>query len=336
MMASKGQQILFNLPELSAGIYDHCTSRCYHPLKLRWRVSKMWQIIGAGAIGCLWAANLKRIGQDVHLVTRNDRLTNTLHYQNLQQQQLKFKISCSKTLLNSDDPVLVCVKATQVKQAIQDQLQMIRKQQVIILMHNGMGCAEQVQKLLPDNPIICATTANASLLNGPLNIRQTGLGNTYLGAFNQSAKQHKYLLETLNSALTNTYWADDIKQKLWLKLVINSAINPLTALFQIKNGGLQDSYFEQKIISIAKESLQIAKAEQIHFKEEELLKTINQVIAATAENYSSMNRDLFFQRNTENEYINGYLLKKAQQHKIVTPCIESLYQKVMDAERVTS
>ena len=295
----------------------------------------MWQIIGAGAIGCLWAANLKRIGQDVHLVTRQALSTNTLHYQDLQQQQLEFKISHSKTLLNSNDPVLVCVKATQVKQAIQEQLQMIGAQQVIVLMHNGMGCAEQVQKLLPDNPIICATTANASLQHGPLDIQQTGLGSTYLGAFNQSAKQYKYLVKTLNSALTDTHWADDIKQKLWLKLLINSAINPLTALFQIKNGGLQDSFFEKKIISIAKESLQVAKAEQIYFTEEELLEKINQVIVATAENYSSMNRDLFFQRNTENEYINGYLLKKAQQHKIVTPFIESLYRKIKDAERGT-
>ena len=296
----------------------------------------MWQIIGAGAIGCLWAANLKRIGQDIHLVTRNDPLTNTLHYRNLQQQQLELQISCSKTLLNSDDPVLVCVKATQVKQAIQEQLHLIGARQVIILMHNGMGCAEQVQKLLPDNPIICATTANASLLHGPLNIQQTGLGHTYLGAYNQSANRYKYLAKILNSALTNTCWADDIKHKLWLKLLINSAINPLTALFQIKNGELQGSSFQPKIISIAKESLQIAEAEQIHFQEEELLNTINQVIAATAENYSSMNRDLFFQRNTENEYINGYLLKKAQQHEIATPCIESLYRKVRDAERVTS
>ena len=295
----------------------------------------MWQIIGAGAIGCLWAANLKRIGQDVHLITRRALPANTLHYQDLQQQRLQFKISCSKTLLNSHDPVVVCVKATQVKQAIQAHLETISAQQVIILMHNGMGCAEQVQKLLPDNPIICATTANASLQHGPLNIQQTGLGSTYLGAFNPSAKQYKYLVETLNSALADTHWTDHIKQKLWLKLLINSAINPLTALFQIKNGGLQNRSFEQKIASIIKEGRQIAKAEQIHFKEEELLNIINQVIAASAENYSSMNRDLFFRRNTENEYINGYLLKKAQQHIIATPCIKSLYQKIQAAEKNT-
>jgi len=293
----------------------------------------MWQIIGAGAIGCLWAANLKRIGQDVHLVTRCNVPENTLYYQNLQQQRRQFTVSSSTSLLNAADPILVCVKATQVKQAIQDQLPMIAAQQVIILMHNGMGCAEQIQQLLPNNPIICATTANACLLHGPLNVQQTGLGASFLGAFNKKALHYKNLAQPLNLALENTGWVTDIKQKLWLKLLINSAINPLTAIFQIKNGGLQKPAFEQQIVSISREGLLLASAEKIYFQEKELLNIIRQVIAATAENYSSMNRDLFFQRNTENEYINGYLLKKARQHNIAAPCIESLYQQIRNLEK---
>lgn len=295
----------------------------------------MWQIIGAGAIGCLWAANLQRTGQDVHLVTRSNLPANTLHYQDLQQQRLQFEVSCSNNLLNAADPILVCVKATQVEQAIQEQLPMISTQQPIILMHNGMGCAELVQQLLPDNPIICATTANASLLHGPLNIQQTGLGATCLGAFNDLATHYKDLVQPLNLALENTCWAEDIKQKLWLKLLINSVINPLTAIFKIKNGGLQEAAFQQQIISISREGLLIADAEKIYFQEHELLEIIRQVIVATAENYSSMNRDLFFQRNTENEYINGYLLKKARQHNIATPCIASFYQQIKRLEQST-
>ncbi len=293
----------------------------------------MWQIIGAGAIGCLWAANLKRTGQDVHLVSRSVLLSDTLHYQDLQQQDHQFTMSSGTTLINSTDPVLVCVKATQVKQAIQKQLKMIGPQQVIILMHNGMGCAEQIQKLLPNNPIICATTANASLLHAPLEIQQTGLGITYLGPFNKQAKLHKDLVRPLNLALANTHWADDIKQKLWLKLLINIAINPLTAIYQIKNGLLQQSAFEPKIAAITTEALQVAQAEDIHFEESELLNIIRQVIDATAENYSSMNRDIYFQRSTENEYIGGYLLKKASRHNIEIPSIKSLYQQIKLLEK---
>ena len=296
----------------------------------------MWQIVGAGAIGCLWAANLQRIGQNIHLVSHSKLALKTLRYKNLQHQQQTFAISCSTTLLNSNDPILVCVKATQVKQAIQDQLHLISPQQIIILMHNGMGCAELVQQLLPNNPIICAMTTNACLQIGPLNIQQAGLGDTYLGAFNPSAQQYKDIIKPLNLALGNTYWAEDIEQKLWLKLIINCVINPLTALFQIKNGELQNSAFTQKITNITKECIEIANAQQLEFKERELLNIINQVIIATAENYSSMNRDLFFKRTTENEYINGYLLKKAHQHNIETPCIQSFYQKIQHEEKTNA
>lgn len=230
--------------------------------------------------------------------------------------------------MNTEAPIIVCVKAPQIEQAIRDQLTRFNPQQVIILMHNGMGCAEEVQKLLPNNPIICATTANASLQHAPLTIQQTGLGHTYLGAFTPSAQRYKHLTDILNSALENTYWTDDIKQKLWLKLLINAAINPLTALYQIKNKELQNTYFKQKIVTITREGLEIAKANQVYFNEIELLTTIKQIIKATGENYSSMNRDLFFQRSNENNYINGYLLNKARQHNIITPCINSLYQKI--------
>ena len=291
----------------------------------------MWQIIGAGAIGCLWAANLKRSGQDVHLITRNPMHSNILYYQDLQQHKYTFNVSNSQRLSNNLAPILVCVKATQVKQAIVDQLPYLGKNQIIILMHNGMGCAEQVQALLPHNPILCATTANASLLHAPFTIQQTGLGPTYLGTFNQPINSLvKSLSYSLNKALSNTFWCDDIKQKLWLKLIINSCINPLTALHQIKNGELQSVTFQRKIMNICQEGLTIAKAEGIIFQQQVLFDSINNVIEATANNYSSMNRDIFYQRTTENEYINGYLLKKARQFHLAAPTIEMLYKQIQE------
>jgi len=293
----------------------------------------MWQIIGPGAIGCLWAANLKRTGQDVHLVSRQLLLSDTLHYQDLQQRRLQFKISSSTKLLNSADPVLVCVKATQVKEALQKQLSMIAPQQVIILLHNGMGCAEQVQKLLPDNPIICATTANASLLHAPLTAQHTGLGVTYLGPYNKAAEAYKDLVQPLNVALGNSHWVTDIKDKLWLKLLINAAINPLTAIHQISNGQLLDNRFHQTIAAITREGVAVASAEKISLNEDELVNIIKQVITQTAANYSSMNRDIYFRRATENEYINGYLLKKAARHNLNIATIKSLYEEINALEK---
>lgn len=293
----------------------------------------MWQIIGAGAIGCLWAANLLRIGEKVQLITRRPCTANVLQYQNLLKQQFNFPISTSTSLSSTSAPILVCVKATQVIAAITTHRDSINPQQPIILMHNGMGCAEKVTKLLPDNPIICATTANASLLHSPLNIEQTGKGVTYLGAYNSKGKWFQSLQVPLNVALANTSWCEDVNEKLWLKLIINMAINPLTAIHQIKNGELKNPSFQMQINCLVNESLAVAKTEGVTFKKEEILAIIQQVITLTAENLSSMNRDIFYQRHTENEFIAGYLLKSASFKQIKTPTILRLYHQIKALEQ---
>ncbi|AGH81380.1 2-dehydropantoate 2-reductase [Psychromonas sp. CNPT3] len=292
----------------------------------------MWQIIGAGAIGCLWAANLYQQGEKVRLITRRPIKADFLLYQDLQAKQWQLPIKHGHTLLKSTKPILVCVKAPQVCQAIQAHKAQIHAEQVIILMHNGMGCAEQVQKILPNNPIICATTANASLLQAPFNIRHTGNGVTYLGPFNQQAKAYQHLVLAFENALGDCHWCDDINSKLWLKLLINIAINPLTAIHQINNGGLRNANMQRLIKDILKEAFLVIPTTTLPMNAPQVHAIVTNVIELTQDNYSSMNRDIYFKRNTENEYINGYLLKKATQKNIVLPTITRLYQKIKALE----
>ena len=77
----------------------------------------------------------------------------------------------------------------------------------------------------------------------------------------------------------------------------------------------------------------MAEAEGVSFKKEEVFAIIEQVIILTAENFSSMNRDIFYQRHTENEFIAGYLLKSAAFKQIHTPTIMRLYQQIKALEQ---
>ena len=63
--------------------------------------------------------------------------------------------------------------------------------------------------------------------------------NPYLQAVKPAAD---WWVNTLSSiGLTATAAGDDFEKVLWEKLLINSAINPLTALYEVKNGVLRDS-----------------------------------------------------------------------------------------------
>ena len=128
--------------------------------------------------------------------------------------------------------------------------------------------------------------------------------------------------------MNDVYWSHDIVEKCWLKLAINAAINPITAIQQIKNGQLQDEQYISIIDKILVEVTAIAEAEKIALTLPFLQKTVSEVIHATSKNFSSMNRDVFYKRPTEIDYINGYLINKAKSHRINVPTLEGLYHKI--------
>jgi len=301
----------------------------------------MIQIIGAGAIGCLWLAKLQQINEPCHIVSRTPLNTSLLTFTNISGQISTFTISHSQHLLNSTEAekqstILVCVKAQQVLNALLAQQHYITEQQPIILMHNGYGCAEEVIKYFPNNPIICATTANASLLKSQLNITESGNGPSYFGPFNSESQGLSSIILPMQKAMNHVFWSENIVEKCWLKLAINAIINPITALEQIKNGVLSAPIYQKVIHELILEVVSIAEAEDIHFKTECIKKTVYDVIKATSKNLSSMNRDVFYQRETEIDFINGYLIKKAQLHGIKVPYLNEFNQKIKALEHPQS
>ena len=57
-----------------------------------------------------------------------------------------------------------------------------------------------------------------------------------------------------------------------------------------------------------------------------------QVVDRTAQNYSSMQQDLANQRQTEIDYITGYLLQQAEQNGLELPRHRALYLKIKALE----
>lgn len=297
----------------------------------------MIQIIGAGAIGNLWLAKFLQADIPCHMVSRQKRPSQQLQFTDLSGHQELINISVSQQLLDNqpyqeNSIILVCVKAQHVVQALLSQRQHITAKQVIILMHNGYGCAEEVAKHFPDNPIICATTSNASLLQDTFNIRHTGQGASYFGPFNEAAKLKQGVINLFKQAMPDVHWQNDIRRICWSKLVINAVINPLTAIKQVNNGQLTKLSYQTTIKKLIKEIHTIAEAEGLSFNIDELQNNVQAVIHATTDNYSSMNRDIFFKRQTEIDYINGYLIKKALLHQLPCPLLQHYYQAIKALE----
>jgi 2-dehydropantoate 2-reductase len=109
-------------------------------------------------------------------------------------------------------------------------------------------------------------------------------------------------------------------------------INPLTAIHNLKNGELTNIQYNVDISNICFEISKVMRALDYPIDSTELVKNVQQVIAATANNYSSMHQDIKFKRRTEIEFINGYVTSKATDLNIKVPHNQRLLEQIRQLE----
>ncbi|MEZ9657744.1 2-dehydropantoate 2-reductase [Vibrio sp. 10N.261.52.F3] len=287
-------------------------------------------IVGPGAIGSLWAIKLLQAGHNVSLWSRSSDHSIELSLDG--QPSLPISNNNIERLAASD-LVIFTVKAWQVETATTPLLQHLDPDTILMFMHNGMGAVDNIATQVDGYPVVLATTTQAAFKPSRNHVSHTGLGHTQLGAFNQVGQQCTFLVDVLNHALPEVSWNPEIKTALWTKLAINCAINPLTGLKQIKNGELSDHQFEGVLRSIVQELTEVMQAEGIACSFDELAASVKRVILATAENYSSMQQDMFYQRKTEVDFISGHLIKTALKHGIKIPVNQKLFAQVKEQEK---
>ncbi|MBS9807594.1 2-dehydropantoate 2-reductase [Vibrio alginolyticus] len=287
-------------------------------------------ILGPGAVGSLWATKFQLAGHNVSLWGRSSE-----RQQSLQLDDTPATVFSNQDIssVNKADLILITVKAWQVEDAIQPLLPHINTDTIIMLMHNGMGTASAVEKVVPNNPIVLATTTHGAYKPDNQHVLHTGHGTTQAGGYNDKGMQCAFLQDVMHHALPEVIWNPHIQSALWTKLAINCAINPLTAIHQCKNGELAQPEFKIQLESITQELVEVMSKEGIAIEFRSLFDTVMQVVNATAENYSSMRQDVFHQRRTEIDFIAGYLLKAAEKHRINTPENLKLYQRIKQIEQ---
>ena len=152
-----------------------------------------------------------------------------------------------------DQPlVFLPLKAYQIIPALKQYSNSFDGKSTIVLLHNGMIDLDKVKQLIPDNPIVAATTSNGAFKPQVNKLCITGIGPTQAGWVRKATKAEG--IETqLNQLLSPCEWSNDIQQILWRKLAVNAVINPLTALYDVNNGELARPQFQKEIMAITNE-----------------------------------------------------------------------------------
>ena len=287
-----------------------------------------WHILGAGAIGCLYAEALHRAGCPVTLLLRSGGPGQQSLLVEREESRCEIPLPvASPENCGRISHLLVTTKAYDVRSAVQSIAQHLSADSTALVLVNGMGLTAQLQRDFPQLAIFSGTTTAGAYRIAPLHIRHAGRGETHIGREGQ--EQPAPWFQCWSRAAGNCLWTEHIDAALWEKMAINCAINPLTAIHRCRNGELaQRPELARQVAAACTEITQVSCAAGFTHTAQTLQQTVARVIAGTAANRSSMLQDVSAGRRTEIDYITGYLLQVARDHGIVVPHNTDLFERV--------
>jgi 2-dehydropantoate 2-reductase len=299
-----------------------------------------WHLLGAGSMGCLFAAYLQRAGIVFELIVRNEESLRQLHanggitlLRDNERTTIPVAATTSNDLQTPITQLLICTKAQQTLAAVATIKTRVASGALIVLLQNGMGVRELLQQELPHAIIFNALSTEGAFRNMCFHVAHAGRGDTVIGTV---APQQHILAEKVVQALRCELaiaFAADIERRMWLKLAVSSVINPLTAIHRCRNGELLklDS-IDATVRQLCDELEHVARAEAIQLSALQMRNEVFQVLRATANNKSSMLQDIAAGRVTEIDFINGFIVQRAHRHRIACPQHTALLDEVRALE----
>lgn len=296
---------------------------------------------GAGALGLLWGARLTKLFPDTVLITRTKEQRNHLQRNGIQLTTLSGKVEQIpvRALWVEElgkfpviDYLFLMMKQTELPGVIQLLSRMGFRDTTILMWQNGVGHEAYLSEYRDRYGAITTEGARRDGLNA---VTHTGKGLTWIGPFgNRSASSRiTSLVSRLKEAGIPVEVEESIGKRMWSKLMINCAINPLTALLRIPNGALLHiPEGKAAMEQILREAVQVANALGYRMNLEETVEQALDVCHKTSSNHSSMLQDLLKGRLTEIEAINGAIVRFGEQMGIETPVNRLLVQLIHAAE----
>jgi 2-dehydropantoate 2-reductase len=299
-------------------------------------------IIGAGAIGCLFGVRLLKSGQSVLLVHHDRKVVNVIRrrgavLKELAGNSVRAQIRVKQSLSDGDHPdlVLLTVKAYDTEGAVRSLNHQLSPNTPILSLQNGLGNIETLSRHLPESQILAGTTTEAALLTAPGRISHTGSGVTWIGGRAKQMKLYKSIRTAFVLAGFRTEVRDDIIGAIWSKAIVNSAINPISALTGVSNENvLRISHLRQVSLKLVAEGTQVATAKGIKLAPSPT-RLLSRVLNSSGKNRSSMLQDIEAGKKTEILQLNGWIASIGKKVGVRTPYNQMLTQLVLGLEAIT-
>ena len=298
-------------------------------------------VVGPGAMGCLFAALLTEAGHRVWLLDRSAERARKIALSGIHiegiggPRTVRLEATGKACVIGAVDLAFIWTKAYDTESAVESARPVLAGHTEVISLQNGLGNVEAIARVVHPSRVIGGITSHGATLLGIGSVRHAGRGDTIIGRMHsQPDCGLQQVAGLLSAAGIETSISRDIDSTIWSKLIVNAAINPLTAITRLKNGQLLANGETRRLLDlVAEESGRIVAQAGIPLAYPDIRDRIYSVCEATDRNRSSMLQDILRGRRTEIDAINGALVDKARALHVEAPVNEMLVCLVKALER---
>jgi 2-dehydropantoate 2-reductase len=296
-------------------------------------------VVGAGAIGSLFAAHLATV-VDVLVLTRRDDHARALNEQGLQVTgRHDFTARVTATSDPRDLPAFdlgILATKTTALEAAAESLGGRFPAATIMTVQNGLG-AEEVVRRHGEWALVSAVTFMSGTKHSDTHVEYILDTPTWLGPYGDTPFERvQEIAQLLHDSGLKAEALPDLRPAQWSKLIFNATVNGVSALTRLPHDAhfaaeKESSDLGHLVHELVDEGKRVAEGAGIELHDDPWEMNVLATKRGSA-HYPSMLEDVEARRPTEVELINGALVREAERAGVEAPLQTAVYRLVKARE----
>jgi 2-dehydropantoate 2-reductase len=299
-------------------------------------------VVGPGAVGSYFGGMLARAGAAVTMLGRPGRpsshmeamASNGLRMETVTfEERVAVSVTTQPEVVAEADLVLVAVKTMHTDDAATGIAPYLKTQTPLVGLQNGVDGPDRMRRAGLD-PIPAVVFVAAEIVR-PGVVKHRARGDLVIGHRNRSADLGR-VKAWCETAGIGVRISDNVERDLWIKLVINSMTNAISALTDAPYGPVVEFAPTWNLAeAVLNEGLLVARASGFELDPDEVRSRALEVCRAAHAATSSTQQDLARGRPTEIDSLNGFLAVRAGQCGVEAPANRMLSALVKLKEQMS-
>ncbi len=292
-------------------------------------------IVGMGALGVMYGAQIARAGGAVSFALDPDRFE--------RYQSLRFTCNgapCRFDLVRADrgepaDLVIVAVKYHSLPSALDTMERFVGSDTILMSVMNGITSEQIIGARYGGDRIVYTVAQGMDAMKFGADLTYTKMGELHIGAVKPAQEPCVAAVSRFFDRVQMPYVVeDDILRRMWCKFMLNVGINQVCMAYETTYAGaLAEGEAHDVMLAAMREVIAVGTAEGVQLSEDDLSFYLDILRTLRPDGVPSMRQDGIARRRTEVDMFAGTVLELAGKHGIPAPANQYLYNRVKELEQ---